>query len=107
MIEMRERLAAKLRPGIINTSAKFTAVLGYILDESWTEPEIVTIEIAADDTLIVTTNANGGEEQIEGLGADLWRNLYGIADAAGLTKEEKDALVARAKRKVTDWTITH
>lgn len=93
-------LADKLNPGRIKTSGKFTAMLAYILGEhGWTRPEITGMVIDSSDGLLVADDDDPLFDQFVGTGSDLFRNLRGVAKAAGLTKAETAELIRLAKQK--------
>lgn len=94
-------LVAKLNPDKIRCSGKFTAMLAFILGERWTDPAITGLWITSDDVLLVGDEGDPLANQIVGSGSDLWRNLRGIASAAGLTKKETSLLLRTAERKVS------
>jgi hypothetical protein len=74
---VRDRLVEKLRPDRFSAmSGKMAAIVGYILEEHFSDPAI--------SELVVTIGANEmiGEE------ADLNRNLLTLIGAAGLTEDE-------------------
>lgn len=83
---IRSSVLEKLHPNRIQLSAKFRALLGYLLDERWTNPYIVTLDITSDGFMNVWTS--DGQNGIEGGVGDLDRNIRGVAEVAGLTAEE-------------------
>lgn len=97
-------LAQKLHPNrFTNMSTKFAAVLGYLLDEEWTDPVIEDLAIDSQGFVIAYSPGARHEHVLIGTVEDLERNLERLADAAGLTQEERVALWARYSAKVTDW----
>ena len=76
-------LADKLRPDrFTEMSGRMAAIVGYILDEAWTEPAIIALSVTSDG--FVTTDA-----EFLGEAADLDRNLLNLLVAAGLTDDER------------------
>ena len=73
-----------------------TAIVGYILTESWTEPAIAWISVTPDG--YVTTDAD-----FLGEAADLDRNLLNLLIAAGLTADERVDFERRYRERVDDW----
>ena len=93
-------LAEALSPARIKTSGKFTAMLAYILGQhGWTEPEIVDMRITSDDVLLVGDEDDPLLDQIVGSGSDLFRNLQGVAEVAGLTKAQATELIRLAEAR--------
>jgi hypothetical protein len=76
-------LADKLRPDRFSAmSGRMAAIVGYILNEPWTEPAIAALSVTTDG--YVTT-----ESEFFGEAADLDRNLLNLFIAADLTPEER------------------
>ena len=75
-------LTDKLHPDRFSAmSGKMAAIVGYILGESWTEPEIAALSVTSDG--FVLTDA-----EFFGEAADLDRNLLNLLVAAEVTPEE-------------------
>jgi len=90
-------LAEKLRPDRFSEmSGKMAAIVGYILGESWTEPEIVALSVTSDG--FVTT-----ESEFMGEAADLDRNILNLLVAAELSAEERAEFERRYRDRVDDW----
>jgi hypothetical protein len=90
-------LVDKLRPDrFTEMSGKMAALVGYILDEAWTEPAIVALSVTSDG--FVTTDA-----EFLGEAADLDRNLLNLLVAAGLTDDERADFERRYRKRVDDW----
>lgn len=96
-------LADKLGPNRIKTSGKFTAILGFILDEEWTDPAITDLVCTSDGMLLAATTDDPLCDDIVGDIEHLVRNLEGVADVAGLTAHEKKTLLSLARTRITDW----
>ena len=97
---MTPNLLAKLNPERFpNISLHMAAVMGYLLDQTYTEPAIVELQMTSDDYVIGRTS-----DQIKsfylGEGADLRANLRRLGMAAGLDDEEWAAFLALAYRKL-------
>jgi len=81
-------LAAKLHPDRFSAmSGKMAAIVGYIVGESWTEPEIAALSVTSDG--FVLTDA-----EFFGEAADLDRNLLNLLVA--LSSREKSARTSSA-----------
>ncbi len=90
-------LSDKLHPDRFSEmSGKMAAIVGYILGESWTEPEIVALSVTSDG--FVLTDA-----EFFGEAADLDRNLLNLLVAAELTPEERAMFERLYRKRVDDW----
>ena len=90
-------LADKLRPDRFSAmSGRMAAIVGYILNEPWTEPAIAALSVTTDG--YVTT-----ESEFFGEAADLDRNLLNLFIAADLTPEERGEFERRYRERVDDW----
>ncbi len=95
--DIEARVVAKLHPDRMKTSAFFTAVLGALLGQDWTEPRLVELKVTSDDHLLGRTAEEAEFGKFLGSAEDLLGNLLGIADAAGLTPEERRWLLDKAR----------
>jgi hypothetical protein len=77
-------------------SGKMAAIVAYILDESWTEPEIAALSVTSDG--FVLTDA-----EFFGEAADLDRNLLNLLVAAEVTPEERADFERLYRERVDDW----
>ena len=90
-------LAGKLHPDRFSAmSGKMAAIVGYILGESWTEPEIAALSVTSDG--FVLTDA-----EFFGEAADLDRNLLNLLVAAETTADERTEFERRYRERVDDW----
>ena len=65
------------------------AIIGYVLGESYTEPEIAEIAVSEAEGLVYIRRAGGaGFDGMQSLD-DLRENWNRLLDAAGLTTEER------------------
>ena len=89
--------ADKLHPDRFSAmSGKMAAIVGYILGESWTEPEIAALSVTSDG--FVLTDA-----EFFGEAADLDRNLLNLlvaAEAHGRGARRLRAPLPRASRRL-------
>ena len=86
---MREQLVAKLRPDRFTAmSGKMAAIVGYILDERFSEPAISELVVTSDGFVLAQTEGEVGANDMLGTEVDLNRNLLDLIAAAGLTAEE-------------------
>jgi hypothetical protein len=95
-----EAVVEKLSPNRVKVSGKFTALLAFLLDQSWTEPEITALTITSDGILI--DSSSGLANDILGDVGDLERNIRGVAEVAELTAAETRWLLARIPAKCED-----
>ena len=92
---MREELVAKLRPDRFTAmSGKMAAIVGYILDERFSDPAISELVVTSDGFVLAQTEGEVGANDMLGTEVDLNRNLLDLIGAAGLTAEEIRELTA-------------
>jgi len=89
-----ETLVSKLRPSRFPGMSPFmAAVVGYVLDQSFTQPEIAEIAVSENENLVYIRQARAaGFDGIQSLD-DLRTNWNRLMDAAGLTPEERTRAV--------------
>lgn len=86
---MREQLVAKLRPDRFTAmSGKMAAIIGYSLDERFSEPAISELVVTSDGFVLAQAQGGVGANEMLGTEVDLNRNLLDLITAAGLTAEE-------------------
>ena len=86
---MREALIDKLRPDRFTAmSGKMAAIVGYILDQRFSDPAISEIVVTSDGFVLAQTEGEVGANDMIGEEADLNRNLLSLIEAAGLSEEE-------------------
>lgn len=86
---MREALIHKLRPDRFTAmSGKMAAIVGYILDERFSDPAISELVVTSDGFVLAQTEGEVGANDVIGGESDLNRNLLSLIEAAGLTEEE-------------------
>ena len=88
-------LKAKLKPARFDgMSPLMAAIVGYVLGEAYTTPEIAEISVGESDNLVYIRQAGAiGFDGIQSL-EDLRNNWNRLLDAAGLTPEERKEAVA-------------
>lgn len=72
-------------------SGKMTAIVGYILDQEWTDPAIGSLLITSDNAVLAQECGDVGYNGFIGTAPDLKRNWMELLEAAGLTKAERSA----------------
>ena len=86
---MREALIEKLRPDRFTAmSGKMAAIVGYILDERFSDPAISELVVTSDGFVLAQTEGEVGANDMIGEEADLNRNLLSLIEAAGLSEDE-------------------
>lgn len=87
---MIESIRTKLNPERFpNMSGTMAAIVGYFLDESYTEPEIVEMCVTIDNCVLARVVGDCGCNQFIGAYLDLERNWTNLLYAGNLTPEEK------------------
>jgi hypothetical protein len=101
--DIRRGCAHKLRS--IEKSGTFTAILGSLLDEDWTTPNIVDLRIYRNRHLVGRISGESRFKAFHGAKAGLIRNIHGIAAEAGLDGDELSYLLGKvAEIKTANWT---
>ncbi len=86
---MRKALVDKLRPDRFTAmSGKMAAIVGYILDESFSDPAISELVVSSDGLVLAQVKGEVGADDMLGTEKDLNRNLLTLIQAAGLREEE-------------------
>jgi hypothetical protein len=102
---MKEQLAEKLRPDRFTAmTGKMAAIVGYILDERWTEPAISEVVVTSDGFVLAESEGQVGANDMIGTEADLNRNLLTLLDAAGLTEEEAREFGRLQRDRITRYS---
>ena len=96
-------LAKKLHPGRFpGMSGKMAAIVGYILGESWTEPEVFELAITSDGFVLAGQSGDVGCNDWVGSAQDLERNVQNLLAVAGLTPEERQSWDALYRARIVD-----
>jgi len=97
-------LTEKLDPGrFTEMSAKMAAIVAYVLEEHWTNPEIAELVITSDGAVLARIDGDVGCNNCIGSAEDLERNVRNLLAAAELPSEEADAWHSRYRLRVTDY----
>ena len=64
------------------------AIVGYILDEPFSEPAISELVVTSDGFVLAQAEGEVGANEMIGTEADLNRNLLDLVEAAGLSQDE-------------------
>jgi hypothetical protein len=104
MYTMHKRLVAKLQPDRFNEmSGKMAAVVGYILNEPFSEPRIASLAVTAEG-IVVAQPAGEGHSEFLGTEADLNRNLVSLVEAAGLDPDEAAEFGRLQRERITRYS---
>lgn len=88
-MSVHDQLAAKLHPDRFSAmSGRMAAIVGYILDEPFSDPAISELVVTSDGFVLAEREGDVGANEIIGEEADLNRNLLTLIESAGLTDEE-------------------
>lgn len=89
-----DTLKTKLRPSRFpGMSPMMAAIVGYVLGESYTDPEIAEITVSENENLVYIRKAGAvGFDGLQSL-EDLRNNWNRLIDVAGLTPEERQEAV--------------
>lgn len=97
-------LVEKLNPnGFTSMSGKMAAILGYVLGETWSEPEIRELHVTVDGFLLARHNGDVGCNDFIGAMGDFTDNTNRLFEVAELRLDEVLTFWQLWKRKVTDW----
>jgi hypothetical protein len=91
--QIRRDCARKLRA--VQVSEHFRAILGCLLGEDWTTPQLVEMAVTPDGALLGRCDGQPGFSTFLGAAADLIRNIHGVAEVADLDGDEVGYLVAK------------
>ena len=96
---MRNQLVTKLRPDRFTAmSGRMAAIVGYILDERFSDPAISELVVTSDGFVLAQSEGEVGANGLIGSETDLNRNLLDLITAAGLSAEEIEEF-GRLQRK--------
>src|SRR5688572_31127886 len=97
MSSLTEKLNPRRFPGM---SPMMAAIVGYVLGESYTNPEIVEITVSENENLVYIRKAGAvGFDGLQSL-EDMRANWNRLLDVAGLTPEERKQAVELFRLKV-------
>lgn len=99
-----ENLAQKLHPHrFTEMSGKMAAIVGYVLDQEWTQPEIAEMVVTSDGFVLARRSGDIGCNDWIGSAEDLERNASNLLEAADLTENERAEWQSLFRARVTDW----
>jgi hypothetical protein len=79
----------------LEKSGTFTAILGFLLDEDWTTPNIEDLRMYDDRHLMARTSGQASFKAFRGARAGLIRNIHQAAAEVGLDGDELSYLLER------------
>ena len=92
----RRGCAQKLKT--VEMSNIFRAILGSLLDEDWTTPNIVELRFSRNRRLLGRSDGNPRFKAFHCLESGLIRNIRGIANAAELDSDELGYLLGQVAK---------
>lgn len=101
-------LSRKLHPSRFPGMSPFmAAVVGYVLSENFTEPEVAEIVVSENENIVYIRQV--GSAKFDGLQSmvDLRRNWNALMDAADLTAEERAEAVELFAARIRIVPGTH
>jgi hypothetical protein len=104
----KEDLAQKLHPrNFTAMSGKMAAIVGYVLDQQWSSPELAELAITGDGFVLARRSDDIGCNEWIGGADDLERNVRNLLDTAELDAAERVEWRRLYLAKVTDWRNGH
>jgi hypothetical protein len=102
---LRAGLIRKLDPRRFpGMSGKMAAIVGYILEERFTEPAIAEMAVTSDGFVLAAREGDSGANELLGSRRDLDRNLVTLLTATPDLTEGEVALFGRLQReRITRW----
>jgi hypothetical protein len=104
MLTLTESLHPRRFPGM---SGKMAAIVGYILGEVWSKPNIAEMVVTSDGFVLARNTGHVGCNTIIGAAVDLERNWNNLLRAAGLTSEEQRLANKHYRQAVRDCRQIH
>jgi hypothetical protein len=90
----RRSVARKLNPQMISTSTLVRSLLGYLLNERWTEPHIIDLRCAGDEMLLAYESNSHGYLRLLCSRNQLIHAILVFAHLVELTPRERTYLLA-------------
>lgn len=91
--QIRQDAAQKLQA--VEVSDHFRAILGCLLKEDWTTPQLVEMVITPEGHLVGRCEGEASFKAFLGASEDLIKNIHGVAPVAELDGDEIGYLVGR------------
>lgn len=80
--EIRQDCARKLRT--VQVSDHFQAILGCLLEENWTTPQLIEMVITPDGHILGRCEGEASFKAFLGASKDLIKNIHGVAPVGSL-----------------------
>lgn len=98
---VRERVISMLDPrSFRGPSMRWVALVGYILEQEYTTPQIISLVVTSDDVVLVGTTRDPLHNEMIGALSDLQQNWREYCAAAGLDSELQAEADRMFKEKV-------
>jgi len=97
---LTQKLHPRRFPGMSGTMA---AIVGYVLGEDWTTPEIAELHITSDGCVLARVSGDVGCNAFIGSVLDFDRNVRNLLDMANLTEAERLEWHGLYTARVDDW----
>lgn len=91
--DIRKDCAIKLQS--VQVSDHFRAILGCLLGEDWTTPQLIEMVVSSDGFLLGRCDGDAEFKVFLGESIDLVKNIHGVATVAELDGDEIGYLVAK------------
>ena len=99
-------LTEKLHPsGFTEMGGRMAAILGFVLGEAWTSPEIAELDISADGFLLARQSGDIGHNSFIGALGDWKDNLRRLFEVAEVTASEQQEFNGLWAERVKDWRV--
>jgi len=82
-------------------SGRMAAIVGYIMERRYTDPEIVEMAVTSDGFVMATQET--GENGMVGSAQDLMANWRKLLRAAELTKPQRDAAMKKFRTRIVNF----
>ncbi len=86
-------------------SGKMAAIVGYILDEEWTNPSLQEMAITSDGFVMAGVKGDCRMNEFIGSVSDLERNVNNLLNVAELTEAERKEWDRLYRARITDWRL--
>lgn len=91
----RRSVAHKLGPNVIRTSTVVRSLIGYLVNERWTEPHIIDLQCADDGMLLAYESDADTYLRLVCNRDELVRALLSLSHLLNLTPAERNYLLSR------------
>jgi len=100
-------LTEKLHPSRFTAmSGKMSAILSFVLNQSWTDPGIQELHVTSDGCLMARVDGDIGCNDFIGAVSDWDSNLQRLFEVAELTPEERQEFAGLWQTRVKDWRVS-